>query len=182
MADRGIPFRPQAQPPVNPLAGMLMQSFSPMSPFIEHASVAGRQVPTFPKDSNKDYTERDLDVVSRTAYGEARGEGDEGIRAVLHVMRNRKLLGDDTSYSEVALKPRQFSAWNQGDPNRELIQSLGEEELADTRDIAEEVLSGESEDPTGGATHYHAKEVSPKWASEMRPTATIGRHRFYRED
>ena len=45
--------------------------------------------------------------------------------------------------------------------------------------IARGVLSGEIEDNTGGATHYHADYVSPSWADQLEETATIGAHIFY---
>ncbi len=31
----------------------------------------------------------------------------------------------------------------------------------------------------GGATHYHANYVRPRWASRLRHADTIGRHVFY---
>jgi spore germination cell wall hydrolase CwlJ-like protein len=35
-------------------------------------------------------------------------------------------------------------------------------------------------DPTGGATHYHARAVEPAWAKGKPPIAEIGEHLFYR--
>jgi N-acetylmuramoyl-L-alanine amidase len=35
-------------------------------------------------------------------------------------------------------------------------------------------------DITEGATHYHANYVDPRWASKLKFTVAIGRHRFYR--
>lgn len=179
--DRGIPFRQRSSPQTG-LSGLLTSMFGRQ----QDEAPRRMKTPSFPEESNKDYTDRDLDVVAKTAYGEARGEGEEGLRAVLHVIRNRKLQGDDTSYSEIAMAPRQFSVWNPDDPNRDLIEGLGPEDegYANTIDLAREVLSGEDEDPTGGATHYFANTLprAPRWASNMKPTATIGRHRFFRED
>ncbi len=41
------------------------------------------------------------------------------------------------------------------------------------------VLSGDIEDPTGGATHFHRHAENPKWARRATPKALIGRHLFY---
>lgn len=46
--------------------------------------------------------------------------------------------------------------------------------------VALYVYSGESKDPTDGATHYHATYVKPYWAPHMKHQVTIGRHMFYK--
>jgi spore germination cell wall hydrolase CwlJ-like protein len=35
------------------------------------------------------------------------------------------------------------------------------------------------EDRTGGATHYHARQIRPGWAEGVNPSAVIGNHIFY---
>ena len=68
----------------------------------------------------------DLDIAARTIWGEARGEGPEGMRAVAHVIANRATKGGwwgDTLWS-VCLKPWQFSCWNLSDPNRQKLLDL----------------------------------------------------------
>lgn len=40
--------------------------------------------------------------------------------------------------------------------------------------------SGANEDPTSGATFYHATYVSPKWRKDYKKTTKIGLHIFYR--
>jgi spore germination cell wall hydrolase CwlJ-like protein len=48
------------------------------------------------------------------------------------------------------------------------------------RRIAESYAAGQAWLPTlGAATHYHARRVSPRWASQMREIKTIDRHVFY---
>ena len=41
------------------------------------------------------------------------------------------------------------------------------------------VMSGDCEDPTGGATHFHHHRKNPKWAKRAEPRALIGSHMFY---
>src|SRR5262249_25685887 len=65
----------------------------------------------------------DVHWLAATAWAEARSEGELGMRAVAHVMVNRvgDRFGDDLQ--TVILAPKQFSAWNLGDPNRPLAQN-----------------------------------------------------------
>jgi hypothetical protein len=46
--------------------------------------------------------------------------------------------------------------------------------------LAGAVLAGVRKPVTRYATHYHANYVSPPWAENLSPTATIGTHKFYR--
>jgi N-acetylmuramoyl-L-alanine amidase len=126
-----------------------------------------------------------LEIHARTIWGEARGEPFRGKLAVAWVIRNRvqrpQRFGE--GYEGVCLRPKQFSCWNEGDPNRELIEraSLFDPELSRALGIAALVQSGDLDDPTGGADHYHHIAVTPSWAERMQPTAVIGCHCFLRE-
>lgn len=138
------------------------------------------------------YNEKDLDVLARTLYGEARGETLEGLLGVAWVVCNRVLAdswyGD--TVAEVCLKPLQFSCWNADDPNLPLLKKVDVTVPAFARcyGAAALVLSGEFADHTGGATNYHtirapkwAKSWPPLWALKMVETVRIHRHVFYRE-
>ena len=50
-----------------------------------------------------------------------------------------------------------------------------------SQQIARLVLSGVLEDVTGGATHYHAHYVKPKWRTKKTFTIKIGSHLYYRK-
>lgn len=128
-----------------------------------------------------DMTDDQTDYMARTLYGEARGEGARGMQAVANVIMNRVKAGGwyGASIKDVVLKPYQFSCWNSNDPNRNIILNATPAQLAQARNIAERVISGELPDITGGAVNYHAKSVSPYWAASMTKTATIGNHIFY---
>jgi spore germination cell wall hydrolase CwlJ-like protein len=43
------------------------------------------------------------------------------------------------------------------------------------------MLDGAPRDLTGGATHYHADWVNPRWARIYPRTAEYGVHIFYRQ-
>lgn len=124
---------------------------------------------------------RDRDILIRTILGEAAGEDAYGQAAVGHVILNR--TRDPRwggSISDVALAPKQFSAWNKGaggnnpekwDPNSEAYKR--------TSRVVDALLAGQVEDMTGGATHYyspagmdllvnqgHQSNTIPKWLQE----------------
>lgn len=129
-------------------------------------------------------------VLAQTMWGEARGEGDEGMRAVANVVMNRTALGGWWGDEVIAVckKPWQFSAWNANDPNRPRMEKLrpggsDAEQAAFERAyvIAGRAIAGDLPDVTGGATHYHAPSVNPAWASSLTYIGKIGAHTFYRE-
>lgn len=69
----------------------------------------------------------DLNVLAQTIWGEARQDGAKGMIAVGNVIKNRvaankKMFGQ--GIRGVALKPKQFSCWNPGDPNREKLKDV----------------------------------------------------------
>lgn len=131
------------------------------------------------------YTPDDLDILTRTLLGEARGEGVIGMRGVGWVARNRTLHSAyfGVGISGVLLKRAQFSCWNQGDPNRAVIMRLASTSplYVDARQIAADVLNGAVDDPTNGADSYYAiTSHAPYWAATAVRTRLIGHHQFCR--
>ena len=124
------------------------------------------------------------EVAVRTLYGEARGEPEDGQRAVAHVLWNRVRDGRwGETLVTVCLARMQFSCWNASDPNREQIAAL-----ADHAPILERLRSVLSRarnerDPTGGATHYFSSFMvqPPKWSIGATFCGTFGHHRFYKD-
>lgn len=132
--------------------------------------------------------ENELDILARTLWGEARGEGLAGMIAVGHVIQNRAKRpawwGKDII--SVCQKPWQFSCWNRDDPNYQFLSGLKpipSAEFEKARQAASSVLEGKQIDPTGGATHYYAKSMKtpPRWTKGAKPTVTIGNHRFFKD-
>lgn len=129
-------------------------------------------------------SEADLDLVARTIWGEARGEGPAGWIAVAHVIRRRaenpRWWG--RTVSEVVLAPAQFSVWS--DPEiAERLRRVPQDDsyLMAVRAAAYGVFRGVFADPTNGADHYHSTSIAPPlWARDRKPCAHIGRHVFYR--
>lgn len=111
------------------------------------------------------------------------------MQAVAAVILNRVKVAQDRgkywwggSIIQVAQKPYQFSCWNRSDPNFKKLQAVDESNLyfATAQRIARRAVAGCLEDPTQGATHYHANYVAPYWAKGEKPTVVIGKHIFYR--
>jgi N-acetylmuramoyl-L-alanine amidase len=132
--------------------------------------------------------ETEVRLLAATAWGEARSEGEDGMRAVAHVMVNRigSRFGEDLA--TVILSPKQFSVWNRGDPNRRQVQSLvanpdrytaGDAQWDTAQRVAREVLSGQSVDPTDGALFYHTSAIRPRWSRQGIGRQEIGAHVFY---
>ena len=127
---------------------------------------------------------QEVDVVARTIWGEARGEGERGMHAVANVIINRAKKGGwwGNTPVEVCLKPQQFSAWNRNDPNFDLARKVTAQDpvFRLALEIAGRAIAGTLPDITGGATHYFNPEVvMPSWASALNYIADIGKHRFY---
>ena len=128
-------------------------------------------------------------LLAATMWAEARSEGEDGMRAVGHVMLNRvgDRFGEDLR--TVILSPKQFSAWNHGDPNRPLAMNPDRYATGGTsletwnaaQRIAREVLMRTSVDPTNGALFYHTRAVRPTWSRHGQGRQVIGQHIFYRD-
>lgn len=128
--------------------------------------------------------QRDIDIMARTIYGEARGESEQGQIAVGCVIMNRfksKRWYAGETIAETCLKARQFSCWNADDPNCAKIKQLGLTRLAPYQELAKRIINGVQADITDGATHYHTKAIMPLWARNKKPCAVIGEHMFYKD-
>ncbi|TWC50130.1 cell wall hydrolase [Pseudomonas sp. SJZ080] len=133
----------------------------------------------------------DIDVLARTLWGEARGEGPAGQVAVAWTIRNRVNDGNPRSwwgegYAGVCQAPWQFSCWNKNDPNYPYLsgaKQIPPSQYALVMRNAKLVVDGATPDPTGGATHYYAKSMktAPKWTVGAKQTVTIGNHVFFRD-
>lgn len=123
--------------------------------------------------------EAQQECLAMNIYHESRGEVIEGQIAVAHVTLNRvahqywpesicEVVYQDSQFSwTFQIKdptPRDSKAWDQA-----LV-------------IARDVMIGNTEDPTKGATFYHANYVNPNWASQMTVSKVVGVHIFYTWD
>ena len=133
----------------------------------------------------------DLITLARTLYGEARNQQPEGRQAVAAVILNRARLNKPSfggsKIASVCKQSRQFSCWNDEDPNMPIIRSMnpGANKIFDACvATAQQVMGGQLGDNTGQATHYfNPKGVkkTPDWAAPpAQKTVTIGAHIFFK--
>lgn len=124
------------------------------------------------------------DQIVRTVWGEANGEPLAGQQAVASVIQNRA-KGSGQSTQDVIFAPNQFEPWNTS--RRSQLESLDPTSPDYQRiltQVVRPVMSGQAQDPTGGATHFlnpalvtSRGDQIPAWASGDR--TTIGHHDFY---
>jgi len=126
----------------------------------------------------------DQEIVARTLYGEARGEGYLGQQGVCNVIFNRAAKPGwwGTNPRDCALHPYQFSCWNNSDPNRSKIVAVTPEDsiYAQCYDIAGLAFSGQLDDITSGADSYQVIGTNARWAVGLNPCAIIGKQEFYK--
>lgn len=135
-------------------------------------------------------TPHDLDIMARTVWGEARGESHAGRVAVAETILNRvKDKRWPDTIAQVCRQHKQFSCWNEGDPNRAKMEALSLPGSPVTAKSAQflnayraclDALESDK-DATQGANHYFATWIKmPWWAKKMTQTIKVGVHRFFR--
>lgn len=132
----------------------------------------------------------DLEVLTLTLYGEARGEPIESIVGVAQVIRTRVLdkYRGATTFTEVCLAPQQFSCWIDSKAllDKAALQLKAAEippALLWCKEVAKATLAGLLADNTRCANHYLSRELydspsCPAWAKGITPTRTLGNHVF----
>lgn len=131
----------------------------------------------------------DVKTLALCIYGEARGEGIDGMLAVASVVAARAKMARKT-IKAVCLQPRQFSCFNENDPNSEILSRLAiewDEHIETNRFlrqsywIAKGMIEGYLMSNVGNATHYHHISILPSWAGKLEKVTRIGKHQFYFE-
>lgn len=136
------------------------------------------------------------EIFALTLYGEARGEPIDGIIAVANVIMNR-LNDNPAKYKNVrnvCLEPKQFSCWNDDDPNKAKLLAIADQFVRnDISDkslkqcwyIAKGVMTKNLLDNTKSAKNYMTESLfngpnKPNWAKNPKTTPTqIGNHVFF---
>jgi spore germination cell wall hydrolase CwlJ-like protein len=153
------------------------------------AGVTAAAAPQPAESAREEIDVVDAHWMALTMWGEGRGEGEEGMRAIGHVIHNRWRAKRHGSFvTDTVSQAWQFSAWNQADPNRAAMLNIdglrpGSRDhrlWLDAKGIAAEILAGGSADPTGGALFYHTADVQPAWSRGVVPAAQVGGHLFFR--
>ncbi len=132
------------------------------------------------------YGKHNIEWAARVAWGEARGEPDGGMQAVLNVMANRKNNPRfPGSLAGVARQSFQFSAYNSDDPNKKKLEAVDESDPEYRRAVRLATFAqlGLLWDITDGATYFHHHEIQPPtYLVDADVSAVIGSHIFYTEN
>ena len=127
----------------------------------------------------------DMTVMAGTIWGEARNQSTDGMIAVGNVILNRVKANSwyGNGIKSVCLKKWQFSCWNEDDPNYKKILEIDwqDNQFCKALSLSYYLLKNKIDDNTKGATHYHTKSISPKWAENKIPCVAIGDHLFYND-
>lgn len=138
---------------------------------------------TFPNITYAEPMAYSTEIATLTIAMEASGEGPNGELAVAFVLLNRIKAGKwGSNLASVSLARKQFSCWNEDDPNRLRAARLDNSDpvIISAQKALNLALSGAIPDPTKGATHYYAASIQPPfWASSGNFLIQIGNHRFY---
>lgn len=122
--------------------------------------------------------------LAEVMYHEARGEGEDGQRAIAQVILNRLAAGGHGNticrvvYEGAHQTFCQFTFVCDGS----LDQPRLPEAWRAAQVLAARILSAQTSvrSRADGATSYHALSVHPSWAPKMLRVAQIGNHVFYR--
>ena len=136
----------------------------------------------------------DKELLCLTIFGEARGEGHEGMIAVGSVILERvdHREWDGDTIREVCLMPWQFSCFLPADPNFLALKLTANNFAAQYRqsdilrkcyvvasDLIDGTLARTPEIAEHHATQYCTGAVSPAWKEKLKLVATVGHHEFY---
>lgn len=140
--------------------------------------------PNFAALIDQDQAEQERRCLAEAIYFEARNEPEEGQAAVAQVVLNRVSSGlyPPTICGVVYQNRRHYNAcqFSFACDGKSLRVSEPESWRTAVR-IAEEVTAGKTYvSDVGGATHYHANYVRPRWAKKLEKMDVIGRHIFYK--
>lgn len=130
-------------------------------------------------------------IVATTLVGEAGGEGEEGMRAVANVLKNRA-KAIKSKPANVALEPKQFSMWNARTVDGKTVQDIHKMYVKDAYpdntvwDLAvkltKEMNKSGFRDNTGGAVNYYNPDkANPSWgvgSDTWEKSKKIGNHIF----
>lgn len=184
----GAPGAPVSVKPASADWGEWTRPLQPQSKR-ERAEASATVREALPAPAPEEIDVVDAHWMALTMWGEARSGGEEAMRAVGHVIDNRRRSGAHGTYAtETVSEAWQFSCWNRNDPNYAAMQGV-DALRPDSEDhrmwlaakrVAAEILAGQSADPTGGALFYHTAAVSPRWSAGLIPDRVIGGHLFFR--
>ncbi|HYD32460.1 MAG TPA: cell wall hydrolase [Azospirillaceae bacterium] len=126
-------------------------------------------------------SEADRVCLAQTIYFEGRDQPLEGRKAIAAVVLNRVKSGEFPSTICGVVRQRnrsgcQFSWWCDGRRDHPSDRAAWEA----ARRIADAMIEGIYDDPTGGALFFHHHRMARRWKQYVGKTLVLGDHLFYR--
>ena len=134
-----------------------------------------------------EYHNKEFRCLVNTLYAEARSEPEEGIRAVMSVIYNRKKAkGYPNTFCGVILQDKQFSAFNSdkslATKPLKPIRELDKEAYRKVSSVAQEAIQGAFKPVLDeDVLHYAQTKVKNKWTRKFTRVIVLGNHSFYKE-
>ena len=131
--------------------------------------------------------QKEVQCLTEAAYFEAANQPEEGIRAVLQVIKNRKeAKGFPASFCGVVQQPKQFSYRNDLQPGQmkpiKIKNSLDKEAVEKIHYLSELTAQGTlRNDLPEGTLYYAHKKVKNHWTKRFERVKVIHQHVFYKE-
>jgi len=109
------------------------------------------------------------DIIATTIIMEAGGEGFQGMKAVMCVIKNRSKGSDSVEdWKKVVLKRKQFSCFNNVSISSAIVLAKRHSKFNEALSLVEWAKQ-DADDITKGSTHYHVHQgksrVTPYWTS-----------------
>lgn len=163
--------------PIAPLKLKVVEPFAMMQP----VSIERIEPSIIPA---KFIARKEIECAAQAAYFEARGEGDKGMAAVVHVIQNR--MNDNRFPNTACEVVNQTTKRKIGKPTYEFHYTCDgkpdvirdKKTFTKAMEIAESVLQGESRNYVGKSLFFHHVSVSPQ-KRKYHTRFVIGRHVFY---
>jgi len=120
----------------------------------------------------------ELNCLTNNIYYEARSESPRGQLAVAYVTLNRlRSPGFGRTICDVVFQKDAFT-WTR-DRDELDGEDIDEQAWLLAELIGRLAVAGLAEDPTNGATDFHAVHIKPTWSADKIATTQIGHHKFY---
>lgn len=131
----------------------------------------------------------DVLIAARTVWSGGRGETYVGKKAIAHVLINRTIetFGDaDHSLAATSLRHKQFSGWNENDPNRARVINATVNSKVFRECLCAVLEAIDEPDPLYRSRHYmtiarREKGWPKSWGPSREPVVRIGNHLFYND-
>jgi len=153
------------------------------SPSLLSIPMKGRESGGIVVDTSEQHKE--LQCIKNALWHEARGETEEGIRAVMSVIYNRKNHKNyPNTFCKVILQDKQFSAFNQdkslATKRLKPVKGPDKEAYRKVSSVAQEAVQGAFKpvlEPS--VLWYTTHGVQRQWTKRLKIHLEIGGHKFY---